>query len=249
MANPPSTRGASGTTPLTEILDLGLGGRRLRCAGQTQGNNRCHNIISFHNRGMIALLLAKWPLTKDEDTILHLLAPILLCQRFHQYQAAALFNSWRREVAAFNLRQLQYEIEEIEEGGNQDEGNAANVLAADVPAQQPRENQTPQHTIPAPDPTGRGHLQNPGPVVMALAEVALPSEGPAGVIRKPIDDECTICYDPLNDGRNIVGDLVAIGDNLPWCQQECGTNFHRRCLEGWRRTCADEGNTFTCPNR
>ena len=57
----------------------------------------------------------------------------------------------------------------------------------------------------------------------------------ASVTRKPIHNEdCSICFDPLDDGE------------LVYCKTVCGTNFHADCIRRWHGASASANKT--CPN-
>lgn len=45
--------------------------------------------------------------------------------------------------------------------------------------------------------------------------------------RKPIDDECPVCQEPLASSSR--ADIV-------WCKAQCGTNLHRACWAEWERS-------------
>jgi hypothetical protein len=43
-------------------------------------------------------------------------------------------------------------------------------------------------------------------------------------LRKPIEDDCPICYSELD---------VEGGEAIVWCEAACGQNFHEACLHMW----------------
>ncbi|CAB4401159.1 unnamed protein product [Rhizophagus irregularis] len=53
--------------------------------------------------------------------------------------------------------------------------------------------------------------------------------------RRPIEGNCPICYEPLEekDHKNIV-----------WCKEGCGNNLHKDCFEQWKRS--KRGDKVTC---
>lgn len=53
-------------------------------------------------------------------------------------------------------------------------------------------------------------------------------------LRKPIEDDCPICYSELD---------VEGGEAIVWCEAACGQNFHEACLHMWIKT---QGKG-TCP--
>lgn len=66
-------------------------------------------------------------------------------------------------------------------------------------------------------------------------EVALAQS--SSVTRKEVEGgECPICFDDL--GSNL--------SHLTYCQQTCGTNFHRDCMRMWTTQAAQRNNP-TCP--
>ena len=58
------------------------------------------------------------------------------------------------------------------------------------------------------------------------------------VQRRPIDEHCSICFDPMS-----------MQDDLVWCKAQCGKNFHKECFELWRQQCQNSnGKRVTCGN-
>ena len=51
--------------------------------------------------------------------------------------------------------------------------------------------------------------------------------------RKPLVDDCYICYQPFNGP-----------DDAVWCRRKCGQNLHKRCFDQWSRGKPRE--TVTC---
>lgn len=52
------------------------------------------------------------------------------------------------------------------------------------------------------------------------------SNGHREVVRKPLPDDCPICYEPMEGSEATV-----------YCRRQCGTNVHRECMEEWRKWC------------
>ncbi|RHZ59149.1 hypothetical protein Glove_365g209 [Diversispora epigaea] len=44
----------------------------------------------------------------------------------------------------------------------------------------------------------------------------------ASIKRKPIDGNCSVCMEPLNNGQKLI-----------WCQSGCGNNIHQDCFSEW----------------
>ncbi|GBG29985.1 E3 ubiquitin-protein ligase Zswim2 [Hondaea fermentalgiana] len=60
------------------------------------------------------------------------------------------------------------------------------------------------------------------------------SDAKGGSKRKPIQGEvCSICFDELNAAKPSL---------LTWCKPQCGTNFHKACVDRW------VAKRNTCPN-
>ena len=49
------------------------------------------------------------------------------------------------------------------------------------------------------------------------------------VVRKPIADDCGICFEPM-----------CCPDEAVWCRAQCGKNLHRECFGEWRRQCLED---------
>jgi hypothetical protein len=85
---------------------------------------------------------------------------------------------------------------------------AATVTAtatATAPAIVPPQPSTPVSLTPPPTPCSRPHRS---------------------VVRKPIDEPCGICLEPM-----------CCPDEVVWCRAQCGKNLHRECFGNWRRQC------------
>ncbi|RHZ50706.1 hypothetical protein Glove_493g57 [Diversispora epigaea] len=46
----------------------------------------------------------------------------------------------------------------------------------------------------------------------------------ASIKRRPIDGDCSICREPLNNNENLI-----------WCQSGCGNNIHHDCFIEWKK--------------
>jgi hypothetical protein len=56
--------------------------------------------------------------------------------------------------------------------------------------------------------------------------VHTPCSRPHRVTRKPITEDCGICYEP-----------ICCLDDAVWCRAQCGQNIHRECFRDWRTHC------------
>ncbi|TPX11273.1 uncharacterized protein E0L32_001091 [Thyridium curvatum] len=78
----------------------------------------------------------------------------------------------------------------------------------------------------------------------AFADEADPSTTEnSGGHRKPLDDDCPICFNEL---------VGAERETLVWCRAACGQNMHKECLEMWAATKRKSstgiaGSEVTCP--
>ena len=76
------------------------------CVGwaRTQGR-RCRNPIAYHNQAAARSTLAggdeKLRAGRSVESVLHNVAPLLLCRRWHQDQAGAVATKWCREVDSY----------------------------------------------------------------------------------------------------------------------------------------------------
>lgn len=57
---------------------------------------------------------------------------------------------------------------------------------------------------------------------------------PAGVPRRTENDDCPICFDPLQSS-----------ENTTYCRLQCGANFHQKCIHHW--LAQQRGKNATCP--
>lgn len=58
------------------------------------------------------------------------------------------------------------------------------------------------------------------------------------VQRRPLDEECSICTDPLREESL---------QELIWCKSTCGNNMHRSCFECWRPVAETNPEGLNCP--
>jgi len=59
-----------------------------------------------------------------------------------------------------------------------------------------------------------------------LTPPATPCPQPHRVTRKPITEDCGICYE-----------RICCPDEAVWCRAQCGQNIHRECFAEWRQGC------------
>ncbi|RHZ89235.1 hypothetical protein Glove_17g45 [Diversispora epigaea] len=53
----------------------------------------------------------------------------------------------------------------------------------------------------------------------------------AAIKRRPIDGDCPVCREPLNNNERLI-----------WCQSGCGNNIHHNCFMEWKK----RKNTCVC---
>ncbi|CAI2187610.1 13781_t:CDS:2, partial [Funneliformis geosporum] len=62
--------------------------------------------------------------------------------------------------------------------------------------------------------------------------------GTASQTRKPIEGNCSVCYESLDENEI---------DNIVWCQKGCGNNLHEACYEKWKESRLEfKGRNVTC---
>ncbi|GLA06084.1 hypothetical protein AnigIFM60653_006607 [Aspergillus niger] len=88
---------------------------------------------------------------------------------------------------------------------------------------------TPQHHLPTPPST-------PPPTI-------LPTISDCGITRQPIEGDCCICICPLDEEDSTHHD----DNSLVWCQKQCGSNFHRECMDRWLASSLDANRQTSCP--
>ncbi|KAH9862739.1 hypothetical protein J1614_010832 [Plenodomus biglobosus] len=59
------------------------------------------------------------------------------------------------------------------------------------------------------------------------------------VHRRPLDEECPICYDSAQLSTCEPTELV-------WCRSGCGRSIHKSCFGAWRTQCEKDGRDLTC---
>ncbi|RIA88093.1 hypothetical protein C1645_806984 [Glomus cerebriforme] len=87
----------------------------------------------------------------------------------------------------------------------------------------------------APDPTVLANKRVVDKYQTITSGETLPSASNIDEKRRPIEEDCPICYEPLEekDRKNIV-----------WCREGCGNNLHKDCFEQWKKS--KRGCKVTC---
>ncbi|GAD96486.1 conserved hypothetical protein [Paecilomyces variotii No. 5] len=81
------------------------------------------------------------------------------------------------------------------------------------------------------------------------------------VTQKPIEGDCSICTNPLihvhpaHEGSSTEHTTRAENRNedenessrLSWCKAQCGSNYHKECIDQWLSTCRSMFRNPTCP--
>ncbi|KAE8135985.1 hypothetical protein BDV38DRAFT_250814 [Aspergillus pseudotamarii] len=83
----------------------------------------------------------------------------------------------------------------------------------------------------------------------ALSSPTSPRSG--DTTRRPIEGDCTICFDPLKqnalfgagDGTHHGTEDEGEQQELSWCKARCGVNYHAACIEMWLKASPKS----TCP--
>ncbi|KAK6823256.1 hypothetical protein RU639_006135 [Aspergillus parasiticus] len=110
--------------------------------------------------------------------------------------------------------------------------------------------------------SNRGPSNIPTPTIRATSSHVRPGSGSSASLssttssrsgdttRRPIEGDCTICFDPLKNARSEVGDGAHHGtgdeeeqQELSWCKARCGVNYHATCIKSWLKA----SPKATCP--
>ncbi|KAJ9370576.1 hypothetical protein DTO282E5_4744 [Paecilomyces variotii] len=74
------------------------------------------------------------------------------------------------------------------------------------------------------------------------------------VTQKPIEGDCSICTNSLIHEEDHSTENSSGTENeressgqLSWCRAQCGTNYHKECIDQWLSTCRDMFRNPTCP--
>ncbi|KAA8650282.1 uncharacterized protein ATNIH1004_002964 [Aspergillus tanneri] len=96
---------------LSEILNL-YPKEDNHCVGYAHTKGRqCRNVINKENRnyacGLLERCTRRFCAGQRIDNLLDELAPLVLCKRFHQYQASDLSSNWRLQICKFQATQIR----------------------------------------------------------------------------------------------------------------------------------------------
>ena len=83
-------------------------------------------------------------------------------------------------------------------------------------------------SVPSTPDAGNLAAAPPSPPTVALEPVIVPQDTKnllASVARKPPNDPCPVCYEPLTLDTSV------------YCRRQCGSNIHRSCFKEWLRHC------------
>lgn len=82
-------------------------------------------------------------------------------------------------------------------------------------------------------------------------------------LRRKVEGDCSICQDQLLPGREDGedegetenagqsedhADSAGQGEELVWCELQCGKNYHAGCMRGWLAAVEDRGGRRSCPD-
>ncbi|EAW15676.1 uncharacterized protein NFIA_050180 [Aspergillus fischeri NRRL 181] len=281
--------------------------QRRRCRMRTRKDNR--DRASYILKEGTRFLQHGLPV----DGLLIELAPLVLCTRFHQYQADDLVRDWRAKLRAFQqqtlLTAMLKSLQELVDSRARSlaAGSAGQRLseralsptrlersAAIVTEEEPaaidreeeEEEREDREDVPEPEPEpelspSRTSTEASSPAVEShVAEPTIPQSEPRRTTRKPIEGDCDICLCPLRgqdsdkDGErsedsddendNVVPDTASDNehdenaednlDDLVYCKNQCGTNYHKACIDVWLatqrtfRTPRGDPIGLSCPN-
>ncbi|KAF7158066.1 hypothetical protein CNMCM5623_002578 [Aspergillus felis] len=260
------------------------------CYGYAHSQRRrCRMPIAKDNRDRASYLLREGTRLLQcglsIDSLLFELAPIVLCKRFHRYQADSLIINWRAKLRAFEEQRL---LAAVLKSLQQYADSRARSLAAGSAGEQralersavveieeeeeegsDREDEPEPESEPSP---GRRSAESSSPAVeIHVAEPTVPQSEPRRTTRKPIEGDCDICMCPLrgqasdedgeesedSDDENYydVSDTAFDNehdgeddqddddedddddlDDLVYCKNQCGTNYHKACIDEWLAT-------------
>ncbi|KAF5855872.1 hypothetical protein ETB97_008282 [Aspergillus alliaceus] len=110
--------------------------------------------------------------------------------------------------------------------------------------------------------SNRGLSNIPTAAIRATSNPVLPGSGSrttrssttsscsGDTTRRPIEGDCSICFDPLKKARTGTGDGTRHDtedkeeqQELSWCKAQCGVNYHTSCIELWLKA----STKSTCP--
>ncbi|GIJ90029.1 hypothetical protein Asppvi_008978 [Aspergillus pseudoviridinutans] len=276
---------------------------------------RCKMPIAKDNRDRASYLLREGTRLLQcglsVDSLLFELAPLVLCKRFHRYQADSLIINWRAKLRAFEeqnllaavLKSLQEYAESrarsLAAGSAGEQRASARSAVVEIEEEEEdgsdREDEPEPESEPGPSPH-RTSAESSSPAVEThVAEPTVPQTEPRRITRKPIEGDCGICMCPLqeqdadedgeesedsddenyydvsetafdnehdgeddeddeDDDDDDEDDDLDAPDDLVYCKNQCGTNYHKACIDEWLATQSTfqprRGNPIcpSCPN-
>ncbi|OJJ43868.1 hypothetical protein ASPZODRAFT_145804 [Penicilliopsis zonata CBS 506.65] len=230
------------------------------CFGYASSQHRrCRCRTRASNRGYAAILLEEgsYRLCNGEsvDGLLDQVAPLLLCTRFHQGQAAGLAARWKRDVEKYHEMQatartrratrlveqtVRRQTQRAEQEHQQTDHESlflsleeqVNRLLAAMEA-------LPNHSDNT-NTSVRPSERSPAPVTL---NPPMSSTKPRrrAVRRRAVDGDCGICLNPLQSSEGHEE------EELTWCKAQCGVNYHRSCIDEWKETFRTQVRAATCP--
>ncbi|OAL69993.1 hypothetical protein A7D00_5522 [Trichophyton violaceum] len=193
-------------------------------------------------------------------------SPLVLCRRYHQYQAAAVSQRWAEKVAS-SLAQGQpaYVIPTRSPLSQRQSAYASQSTTRRVRAPIPprsvgfggrasdqRDTSSGQPTVvPVPRPIiSRQSISQPPiahlPTALSNSSNTTPVRYTARKSIKPNED-CPVCQEVLVPGlRSRRHARPLDGPRTTWCMAQCGSNFHTECIEEWKRSFSDHVQP-SCP--
>ncbi len=204
------------------------------------------------------------PQSQRLDGKLEGLASRLLCKRWHQDQAAQMKRQWLHEIENYRAAETARREEPGRTANNEPNGEESGqqtIQDPDTSNQQEAVLQEPNHqensssttsssderTTPAPDGpireqpvTPRIEVANEGESEEHVLEPPTqqqPQEQPLHTHdRRPIEGDCSICYEDLNSDTPTV-----------WCRAQCRQNIHADCIDLWHASLEAEDRRKICP--
>lgn len=205
---------------LAEILCLSDGMNQ--CFGYAATRNRrCWNSASS-GLAWLAEGESRFRGGQSLSRFLQDLALACLCTRWHKDQAHTVKRFWEARVAE-HRRLFPQGIAaaatlQLTTGSDRGRVSAQNVAVAVTVA---------APTAPLAVPSGHIRSTSQPPTTVANTQ--------RQVLRRPVNEDCTICYETVQDNTPVV-----------WCKQQCGHNYHERCFLTWQTQCLADGRPVTC---
>ncbi|PGH18201.1 hypothetical protein AJ80_04588 [Polytolypa hystricis UAMH7299] len=219
-------------------------------------NRRCRHLITLSNTTISMDYVAQANGLfnrnldlKDLEPMLQNIASALLCQQNHQDQISEVVETWMRKLVDYRAERNRQRLALHREHGRlwdqayiQSHIVLMNAQAANnafrVPLVGPPDSNLYQHAIAQQLPYLYG-LQ------------------PAIAKRRDIEEDCPICFTPLDQPPFSCPDsstekkapsISVDADSVWWCKSGCGKNFHRSCMDEWIKNSTRRRTNPTCPN-